>query len=161
MSRLRVVNLGLPKSGTTTLARALKMAGYKVADHRIRPKQTDNSDIHNAYVADLIYRGFYHAGDPAAMMPGFDAISEMSCLRDGHSLWPQMDFGVIDAMRTQHPNVKFLATRRASWDISQSMLGWSDLGIERLPAGAIPGLPPGYGETSKERETWILSLIHI
>ena len=44
---LRVVNLGLPKTGTTTLARALKMAGFKVADHRVRPKQTTVKSLHN------------------------------------------------------------------------------------------------------------------
>ena len=43
MSRLRVINLGLPKSGTTTLARALRKAGLHVADHRIKPVQTDDA----------------------------------------------------------------------------------------------------------------------
>ncbi len=152
---LAVVNLGLPKTGTTTLSRALKIAGLKVADHRIRPRQTDNAAIHNAFVGDLIYQGYFETGDPMARMPGFTAISEMSCLRDGRSLWPQMDFAILDALRHHHPDVKFVASRRTTFDVSQSMLAWSDLGISRLPAGAIPGLPPGYGETSKEREAWI------
>ncbi len=39
---LEVINLGLPKSGTTTLRRALSEAGYHVADHRI--KALENSD---------------------------------------------------------------------------------------------------------------------
>lgn len=152
---LRVVNLGLPKTGTTTLARALKTSGFKVADHRIRPRQTDHRPIHNAFVGDLIYRGYFETGDPAAHLPGFDAISEMSCLRNGRSLWPQMDFGVLTALRAHHPGLRFVATRRPTWDVSQSMLAWSDLGLDRLPAGAIPGLPPGFGDTSKQRETWI------
>lgn len=152
---LRVVNLGLPKTGTTTLSRALKIAGFKVADHRIRPRQTDRQDIHNAYVAELIYRGYFRTGDPGAEFPEITAISEMSCMRDGHSLWPQMDFGIIDALRRTHPGVKFVATHRNSWDVSRSMLAWSDLGTSRLPSGAVPGLPPGFGETSKEREIWI------
>lgn len=152
---LRVVNLGLPKTGTTTLGRALKIAGLKVADHRIRPRQTDRVEVHNAYVGELIYQGYYGSGDPMAQMPEFTAISEMSCLRDGQSLWPQMDFGIIDALRRHHPDLRFVATRRAAFDVSQSMLGWSDLGVSRLPSGAVPGLPPGFGETSKERETWI------
>ena len=152
---LRVVNLGLPKTGTTTLARAFKLSGLKVADHRIRPWQTGDKSLHKAFVGDLIYDGYYRTGDPAARLQGFDAISEMSCLRDGRSLWPQMDFGVIDALRRMHPGLKFVATRRDSWDVSQSMLTWSDLGLARLPSGAVPGLPPGFGETSKEREVWI------
>lgn len=153
--RLRVVNLGLPKSGTTTLARALKLSGFKVADHRIRPRQTADTALHKAFVGDLIYQGYFRTGDPAARLHEFDAISEMSCLRDGRSLWPQMDFGVIDALRRLNPDLKFVATRRGSWDMSHSMLAWSDLGLTRLPSGAVPGLPPGFGETSKEREVWI------
>lgn len=152
---LRVVNLGLPKTGTTTLARALKMAGLKTADHRIRRHQTDDAALHGAFVGELVYRGHFHCGDPAALLDGFDAISEMSCLRGGHSLWPQMDFAVIAALRTRHPQVRFVATWRPAQDVARSMLAWSDLGTERLPACDIPGLPRGYGETSAERTAWI------
>ncbi|QBF31403.1 sulfotransferase family protein [Thalassococcus sp. S3] len=152
---LRVVNLGLPKSGTTTLARALKLAGLKVADHRIRVRQTQNKTLHRQYVGDLLYRGYFETGDPAAYLEEFPAISEMSVLRDGQSLWPQTDAALIAAIRAHHPGVKFLASRRDPFEMSQSILGWSDLGTERLPAANVPGLPVGYGETSKERETWI------
>lgn len=152
---LRVVNLGLPKTGTTTLARAMKMSGFKVADHRIRAKQTPVTEIHDAFVGDLMYRGYFETGDPAAHMPGFDAIAEMSLLRKGRSLWPQCDFGIIDAIRTHHPEAKFVASSRDPFELSQSMLAWSDLGTSRMPAANIPGLPAGYGETSKERMQWI------
>lgn len=152
---LRIVNLGLPKTGTTTLARALRRAGMKVADYRIRPQQTADAALHDAHVGALIYRGYFETGDPAAHLGEFAAISEMSCLIDGQSLWPQTDFGVIDALRRHHPGLRFVATRRASWDVSQSMLAWSNLGTDRLPASHVPGLPAGFGATSKERETWI------
>lgn len=152
---LKVINLGLPKSGTTTLARALKTSGLKTADHRIRRHQTDDPDMRGAFVGDLVYRGYFHTGDPAAHLPGFDAISEMSCLREGHSLWPQMDFAVIAAFRDRHPVARFVATWRAPDAIARSMLAWSDLGSERLPAAHIPGLPQGYGDTEKERAQWI------
>jgi len=152
---LRVVNLGLPKTGTTTLARALRRSGMHVADHRIRAKQTENTELHGAYVADLLYRGFYETGDPGAYLTDFQAISEMSVLREGRSLWPQMDFALIDALRTHHPGVKFLASNRDPFALSQSMLAWSDLGTARLPGSNVPGLPEGYGETSAERIQWI------
>ncbi len=155
MSTLKVVNLGLPKTGTTTLARALKIAGYRVADHRIRARQTNNPDLADAFVADVLYRGYFLTGDPGAAFDDFTALTELSCLRKGKSLWPQMDFALIDAIRKHHPDVRFLASRRDSWEVSQSMLAWSDLGIERLPTSDIPGLPEGYGETSKERVQWI------
>ena len=155
MSSLRIVNLGLPKTGTTTLARALKIAGFRVADHRIRPRQTDNADLHDAFVADLLYRGYFQTGDPGHGFDDFNALTEVSCLRQGKSLWPQMDFALIDALRKHHPQIRFVASRRDSWEVSQSMLAWSDLGVERLPASDIPGLPEGYGETSRERIQWI------
>ncbi|AXI46135.1 sulfotransferase family protein [Sulfitobacter sp. SK012] len=152
---LRVINLGLPKTGTTTLARALKMAGFRVADHRVRAKQTDVARLHGEFVADLLYRGYFETGDPGAHFADFNALTELSLLRGGKSLWPQMDFALIDAIRRYHPKVLFLGSRRDSWDVSQSMLAWSDLGMDRLPASDIPGLPEGYGETTKERMQWI------
>jgi hypothetical protein len=152
---LRVVNLGLPKTGTTTLARALRRSGMRVADHRIRAKQTKRTELHGAFVADLLYRGFFETGDPGAYLTDFEAISEMSVLREGRSLWPQMDFALIDAIRKHHPEVKFLASSREPFALSQSMLAWSDLGTARLPEANVPGLPAGYGITTAERTCWI------
>lgn len=155
MSSFRLVNLGLPKTGTTTLARALKLAGLRVADHRIRPRQTGNPALRDAFVADLLYKGYFQSGDPAEFFDDFTALTELSCLRKGKSLWPQMDFALIDAIRRHHPQVRFVASRRDSWDVSQSMLAWSDMGTDRLAAAGIPGLPEGYGETTRERVQWI------
>lgn len=152
---LEVVNLGLPKSGTTTLARALRRARFKVADHRIRVNQTDDPALQRAYVGELLYRGYFETGDPGAHLGPFTAISEMSVLRAGKSLWPQTDFALILAIRAHHPGVRFLASRRSAFEMSQSMLAWSDLGTTRLPKSNVPGLPPGFGQTSKEREQWI------
>lgn len=153
--RLRVVNLGLPKSGTTTLAHALKLAGLRVADYRIRRRQTPEAERHNAYVADLMYRGYFETGDPLAHMDDFDGFSEVSCLTPFRTLWPQTDFGLIQSIRAAHPGVRFVASRRDARAMSDSMLRWSNLGTERLPAGDVPGLPAGYGATTRERITWI------
>ncbi len=153
--RLKAINLGLPKSGTTTLARAMKLAGWKVADHRIRARQTDNTAIHGEFVADLLYRGYFGSGDPASLMPEFDAISETSLLGSKRSVWPQTDLALVRALRTRYPELRLLATRRTAFEMSQSMLAWADLGSSRLPANAVPGLPKDFGVTSKERVQWI------
>ena len=152
---LVVVNLGLPKTGTTTLARALRRASLRTADHRIRDSHASEDAPAGAYIAELMYDGYFTTGDPAARLTGFQAISELSVLRDGKSLWPQTDFGIINALRTHHPGIKFLATWRDPFAISQSMLAWSNLGTTRIPAATIPGLPKGYGETTAERTRWI------
>jgi hypothetical protein len=152
---LKLLNLGLPKSGTTTLARALKLAGWKVADYRIRPRQTPEATLHGAYVADLLYDGYYQTGDPTALLPGFDAISESSLLQQHRSVWPQTDAALVRAIRARHLDVRLLATSRDPFEMSQSMLAWSDMGTERLPGKAVPGLPVGFGRTTAERVRWI------
>ncbi|QEW21288.1 hypothetical protein LA6_003496 [Marinibacterium anthonyi] len=152
---LIAINLGLPKSGTTTLARALRRAGLHVADHRIRKRQTGDETLSGAYVGDVLYQGYFAGDDPAGRLTGFQALSEVSVLHGGRSVWPQMDFALIDALRAHHPGVKFLGSRRDAFEMSQSMLAWSDLGVLRLPQATIPGLPKGYGETSKERIQWV------
>lgn len=154
MSRLRIVNLGLPKSGTTTLATALKKSGFKVADHRVRRKQTDREDLHKKFVGDLIYRGYFEHMDPLRFLGEFDAFTEISVLNSNHNLWPQTDFGLLTAMRLRHPGVKFVATRRVTEDLSASMAKWNNIG-KRLERFNIPGLPSGYGKTEDERMLWI------
>lgn len=153
--RTRIVNLGLPKTGTTTLAHALKLTGLKVADFRIRRRQTTDSGLHGAYVARQFYQGYFNTGDPLSGLEAFDAFTEISSLRAGQSLWPQMDWGLIKAIRTHHPGVRFLASWREPRALSDSMLRWSDLGTERLPGNDIPGLPRGFGGTTAERIRWI------
>ena len=155
MSRLIVVNLGLPKSGTTTLAHALREARLNVADYRLRREDTDTKTLHGKFVGGQIYRGYFASGDPLETLAEFDAFTEISVLRRGHSLWPQTDYGVIDAIRTLHPGVKFLASTRAPQDHALSMLRWSDLGTDRLPRANVPGLPRGFGQTTLERARWI------
>lgn len=153
--RLRIVNLGLPKTGTTTLAHALRLTGLKVADYRIRRRQTDDPALHGAFVGQRLYDGYFKSGDPLDGLDRFDAFSEISCLREGQSLWPQMDWGLISAIRAHHPGVCFLASWREARALSDSMLRWSNLGTERLPGSDVPGLPRGFGATTAERVRWI------
>lgn len=155
MSRLRVINLGLPKSGTTTLARALRKAGLRVADHRIRKVQTDDPALHGRFVGELMYDGYFLRGDPLDGLDAFDGFAEVNALRGDRSIWPQFDWGLIDAIRQKHPGAKFLASWRPPEAISDSMLRWSNLGTERIPNAVIPGLPAGYGATTQERVGWI------
>lgn len=154
-ARLRIVNLGLPKTGTTTLAHALRLTGLKVADYRVRRRQTGDTGLHGAFVGQSLYDSYFNTGDPLAALADFDAFSEISCLREGQSLWPQTDWGLIAAIRAHHPGVRFLASWRDPRALSDSMLRWSNLGTERLPGSDVPGLPRGFGATSAERIRWI------
>lgn len=152
---LKVVNLGLPKSGTTTLAKALAHAGYSVADHRLRDREENKPGRRRVFVSDVLYRGLYDYGDPMAMMQEYDALSEISKLHGRHSVWPQFDFGLLLTIRRLHPGVKFIATRRDAVAHSRSIMNWTNLGKTRLPQSHIPGLPPGFGASELEQRRWI------
>lgn len=155
MSALKVINLGLPKSGTTTLGEALKRAGLNVADWRIRAGQSKGDRLRKEFVGKLIYDGYFANGDPLSPMPEFDAFTEIDVVRNGLNLWPQCDWGVIAAIRAHHPGARFILTHRDPAKLSDSMARWSNMGRTRLPGNAIPGLPAGYGATDAERIRWI------
>lgn len=155
MSRRRVINLGLPKSGTTTLGVALSRAGLKVADWRIRRGQTEDRRILFGFVGNHLYRGYFETGDPLALLDEFDAVTEMSVASKGLSLWPQTDWGLLDAIRRHHPGAKFTLSHRDPAALIGSMLGWSNLGKSRLPAQNIPGLPAGWGGSEAELARWV------
>ncbi|MEL7261274.1 MAG: sulfotransferase [Pseudomonadota bacterium] len=150
-----VINLGLPKSGTTTLSRALRRSGIKVADWRVRPAQTDNEAQHNQLVGELIYKGYFETGDPLAEFGAFGAITEMSAIVPGHNFWPQTDWGVLSAIMDRHPDARFLLSARDPAKTADSMMRWNTLGKRRLPRQYVPGLPFGYGKTASEIQRWI------
>ena len=150
---LKVINLGLPKSGTTTFGKAMEAAGFKVADWRIRRGNPDATNF--GFVGNLMYHGYFKSGDPLAMMENFTAFAEISIVRDGFNLWPQTDWGLIDALRKRHPGARFVLTNRDPAKIADSMLRWSNLGRTRLPDNEIPGLPRPYGGTDPDRIRWI------
>ena len=153
--RLRVVNLGLPKSGTTTLGVALTRAGLRVADWRIRKPQTDDPELVGKFVGKLLYDGYFATGDPLHHMDAFDAFTEIDLASHGHCLWPQCDWGLIDAIRRHHPGARFLLSYRDPGELVDSMMRWSNLGRRRLPQHNVPGLPTGYGRTEAELIRWI------
>lgn len=155
MTQVRIVNLGLPKSGTTTLARALSEAGLKASDHKVRRVDTRAPDLAGTFIGHQIYRGYFETGDPFQYLDLYDALTEISALRGEKSLWPQCDHALVQAMRRARPDVRFIASWRPAEDISSSMLRWRNLGTERLPKATVPGLPAGFGAEDAHRTRWI------
>ncbi|KIN64751.1 hypothetical protein Z946_3643 [Sulfitobacter noctilucicola] len=152
---MRVVNLGLPKTGTTTLTDALRHAGLTVADWRIRPGQSNRDDIPRMHLGKIIYDDYFNTGDPLARLDEFDVINEMSAVREDRSLWPQTDWGVLSAIEKHHPSVKFILTMRDPAKTADSMMRWNNLGKHRLPKADIPGLPRGFGGKTEQIERWM------
>lgn len=154
MERLRVVNLGLPKSGTTTVGQALASSGLNTVDHRVHAHLTKNPEIAGLYVANLMYESYFALGDPLAELEEFDAFGEISVLRGGKPAYPQTDPGLIEAIARNHPGVRFVASWRDPKALSNSMVKWNNL-VPRLTRNNVPGLPAGYGAEEHERIMWI------
>lgn len=155
MSGPRVVNLGLPKTGTTTLTKALRHAGLSVADWRIRDKQPVSEALIGEHLGRIIYDDYFDSGNPLARLSAFDAINEMSSVRHDQSLWPQTDYGLLTAIQTHHPGIKFLLSYRDPAKTADSMMRWNNLGKKRLPRADVPGLPRGFGQSERELAHWI------
>lgn len=151
--KVKVINLGLPKSGTTTLGVALEKAGLRVADWKVRRGNPHATAY--GFVGQLMYHGYFKKGDPLAHLQNFDAFPELNIVRNGFNLWPQTDWGLLTTIRTLYPETKFTLTWRDPRKLSDSMMRWSNLGRKRLPDNAIPGLPAGYGTTEEEQVRWI------
>ncbi|MFW2543581.1 hypothetical protein ACN2XU_13120 [Primorskyibacter sp. 2E107] len=155
MRRVKLVNLGLPKSGTTTLAEALTQGGWRAADHKVRRIHSRKHGLGGTFIARQLYNGYFNSGNPFEFLDLYDALTEISVLKADVSLWPQCDYPMIKAMRMARPEMLFVATWRPAAELSDSMRRWNNLGKDRLPSGALPGLPRGYGETDAERIRWI------
>lgn len=148
---LRVVNLGLPKSGTTTLGEALTAAGMKVADWKLRDKKAP----YQGFVGRLMYDGYYTTGDPLSYMPGYTAFTQIEIAREDANLWPQTDWALLAEIRARYPGARFLYSYRDPISQADSMRRWSNLGKRRLPMYDVPGLPVGYGKKPGHLERWI------
>lgn len=148
---LKVINLGFPKSGTTTLATALKQAGMRVADWKLRP----GDGKMRGFVGKLMYQGYFDDGDPLKYLNEYNAFTEIDVIREGKNAWPQTDWALLASIRRRYPGAKFILSTRDPAKHADSMRRWSNLGRTRLPVNAVPGLPEGYGAKPGELERWI------
>ncbi|MCE8554253.1 sulfotransferase family protein [Ruegeria pomeroyi] len=155
MARLRVVNLGLPKSGTTTLGVALRASGLTVADWKIRRHQSTNPAVARHFVGDLMYRGYFETGDPLHLLGEFDAMTEINVVGGDLNRWPQTDWGLLSAIIDHHPDVKFILSHREPEAHADSMIRWTNLGRKRLRIFDVPGLPGKYGSAPADIVRWI------
>lgn len=155
MIKTPIISLSLPKSGTTTLAHALRQAGLSVADWRIRRHETETVALQGQLIATLMYEDYFDSGDPLARLGEFHAITEMNAVNKALSLWPQTDSGILAAIQEHHPDVRFVLSMRDPEKVAQSMMSWNNLGKKRLPGADVPGLPRPYGSDISDLVRWI------
>ncbi|MBU2982592.1 sulfotransferase family protein [Lentibacter algarum] len=148
MSDFKIINLGLPKTGTTTLTRALRRACIPTVDWKVHKRQTPDESLHGQHLGTLMYRDYFDSGDPLKRLTKWRAFNELSHAGLKHSLWPQTDWGLLSAILKHHPDTRFMLNTRDPERTAASIIRWGNLGSLRLPNTNVPGLPKGYGEQS-------------
>ena len=94
---MKLMAIGFPKSGTTSLTRALYKSGLMPVHWRT-PKE-------GHFVGVLMYRALYSGKDPFALLPGIDAVTQADvCIPSLNvNLWPNLDFAMLSAVRRAAP----------------------------------------------------------
>lgn len=145
MFPMRLFNLGLPKSGTSTLHRTLVEAGLKSAHWEVPGL---------GHVGPAIYRRYFEGRDPLADFASFDATTQADYVVGNVSIWPQMDVALIRRILSFHPECSLLLLRRKPEQIVDSMSRWNDM-LSRINAVGAPGLPAGYASDRGNAVKWI------
>ena len=152
----KIINLGLPKTGTTTLTRALRRARIRTVDWRIHRRQSADPELVGKHLGTVMYRDYFDHGDPLRRLGGFRGFNELSQAGLHYSIWPQTDWGLIDAIQRHHPDTRFLLNMRDPAATASSIMRWGNLGTLRLPNTNVPGLPKGYGSDESHLARWVL-----
>ncbi|GHC30442.1 tetratricopeptide repeat protein [Aidingimonas halophila] len=141
----KVFVVGFPKSGTSTLQKALEESGYRSAHWKVK----------EGYVGELMYLGLESHDDPWYYLSHYDAITQGDvCIpSQGLNFWPQLDISVIEKIRQHHPDCLFILNYRDPDKTVASIMRWGDLGA-RIESSDIPGLPVGNGDQD-ELKRWI------
>ena len=144
---MKLMVIGFPKSGTTSLTQALETSGIRSAhwkDDQSRP------------VGGLIYHAALNGLDPFAHLQSYEAITQADiCLpKRGINYWPNLDFALLRAIRRAHPSCLFLLNYRRPEAICDSIIKWRDL-HQRLQRANILGLPRNFGGKREHLLAWI------
>jgi len=144
---MKLMVIGFPKSGTTSITRALRLSGLKAAHWKNEQKK---------YVGSLIYHAVLNREDPLENLREYDAITQPDVCVPAHkvSLWPQLDFAVLSMIRRAHPTCWFLLNYRRPEAIADSMMRWEGM-VDRLTVSDIPGLPATVGGQRRHLIRWI------
>lgn len=143
---MKLFNLGLPKSGTTSVQKALATAGVRSAHWYMRDSKR--------FVGSSMYRNHFMGHDPLADLAQYDAVTQADLVTNRRSFWPQMDLAILRAVRVHHPECVFLMLTRDPAKILNSISNWYDLRMRLIRLGA-PGLPPRAAQSDGAIIAWI------
>lgn len=143
---LRLMLCGFPKSGTTTIHHAMKMAGLRSAHHRREKK--------GPHLADLMWSDYMAGNDPMRRLYGVEAVTECVRTERDRDCWPCLDIGFLRAVRQYHRQALLVLQTRRIPELIDSITRWKDL-RSRIIRADLPGLPPGAGASDGELADWI------
>lgn len=143
---MRAFVIGFPKSGTSSIHKAVEESGLKSAHW----KDGDTP------VGELIYKGHFERDDPLAFVGHYDCIAQSDiCIPEaGWNYWPNLDIPLLKRIRELHPECVFILNVRNVSELASSIERWNNL-QSRIVASDIPGLPRGFGRTREQLERWI------
>lgn len=124
----KALGVGLPKTGTSTLCKALQSAGIN-AFH-----QTFRKDY--PHVGELMLTAYEEGLPLDEYVSGMvEAVTQLDTLRDGKSIWPQMNHEMLCAFVKQNPHAAIILHTRDPKKTLDSINRWKDLRIriERAP----------------------------
>ncbi|NQY84596.1 MAG: hypothetical protein HRT34_07375, partial [Alcanivorax sp.] len=145
--RRKVFLVGFPKSGTSTIQKALESSGYRSAHWKVS----------EGYVGELMQRGLSDKDDPWYYLQQYEAITQADvCLPQlGLNHWPNLDFGVIEKIKELYPDCLFILNYRDPAQTVSSIKRWGDMQA-RFRDCDIEGLPAGTGDDASLHE-WIVN----
>ena len=146
LKRRKVFVVGFPKSGTSTIQKALEETGYSSAHWRVR----------EGFVGELMYKGLSEKNDPWYFLSDYDAIAQSDvCMPiKGYSYWPNLDLDVIGRLRDKHPGCLFVLNYRNPKETAYSIARWGDF-LDRLKSSSVPGLRFQGVDDVSDLEAWV------
>lgn len=168
-SSAKIVVLGMPKCGTTSLHESFKRAGFRSVHWALDAGQEIKKDTRlrlygegadERLLGRLITKAVQRGLSPFALLPGeVDALAEMngchwtSKQKDAvQAYFPQMQYlrEICDA----YPDAHFILNSRNLQDWVKSVDKHNDM-RERLIQADLPGLPKGIGERDEDLIEWV------
>lgn len=141
-------NLGLPKSGTSTLQNAFARSGLKSLHW--------HSSVLNKYIGRAMYERFLKDEPIMTDFPDAAVVTQADLITYETSFWPQMDQALLRQLKRENPRVRFILPIRSPELIADSFFRWGDL-KDRIMAMGAPGLPPRMVKNKNDISRWVVN----
>lgn len=147
-TKRKIFIVGFPKSGTSTIQKALEKTGFVSAHWKVK----------EGVVGELMYKGLREHDDPWYYLQCYDAITQSDVCVPSSDLnyWPNLDFEIINKIQEKHPDCLFVLNYRDPEKIISSIEKWGDF-LDRLKAGSVPGLDFDEDDDRASLRSWIVS----